>query len=329
MIEIKHVSKRYPATRGSSSTRAALLGVDVSVARGDCVAVVGPNGAGKSTLLRLLASAAGGYEGSITVGGVELGRHPRAARKIGYVGQSDWLDLQARVRHELVFHARLQRVVPDLDGPHLGGLIDDFGLRDHLDKRIATLSGGTRRRLTIVMALLHRPDVLVLDEPTNGLDPEVRASIWQRLAHFNRERGLTILFSTHVFREVEEYASRIVVLRGGEKVVDDTPPQLARCLSADVLTLQVGGDQALSRTTLDPLLAAIRPFQPFYWSRHVAKLSAPPGTDPRTARDRVLRAFDAAPVPGLVVSFGKATLEDAYLRSIHQHDMSTRDETAP
>jgi lipooligosaccharide transport system ATP-binding protein len=219
ILKSRGLVKRYGDTE-------VVRGLDLAVARGECFALLGPNGAGKTTTLRLLLGLTDPDAGDIELAGYAIPRHAREARmKVGIVPQMDNLDPDFTVRENLVTYGRyfgLKRAVIEA---RLPWLLDFAGLAGKADALIPELSGGMKRRLTLARALVHDPEILFLDEPTTGLDPQARHLIWQGLRRLLND-GKTIVLTTHFMDEAERLADRILILDHGTRVVEGAPRAL-------------------------------------------------------------------------------------------------------
>jgi ABC-2 type transport system ATP-binding protein len=205
-----------------------LRGVDVEVEAGHIVALLGSNGAGKTTLVRILATLLRADAGSATVAGVEVAEHPDAVRRaLSLTGQFAAVDEVLTGRENLVLVARL-RHLPDAAGV-ADALLGRFRLVDAADRRVATYSGGMRRRLDIAMSLIGDPPVILLDEPTTGLDPQGRLEVWRCVRELAGQ-GRAVLLTTQHLDEAEQLADRIVILHGGRVIADGTLAELKRLL---------------------------------------------------------------------------------------------------
>ncbi len=220
----------------------ALAGVDFQVAAGEIFGFLGPNGGGKTTLFRILATLARPESGTVRVFGADLATQAREVRRrLGVVFQSPSLDLQLTVRENLVHQGHLHGLAGrDLAGRIAAGL-ERFGLTERVDQRTAELSGGLRRRVEIAKALLHEPRLLLLDEPSTGLDPGARHDLWETLESL-RGQGVTVLLTTH-FMEEGDRCDRLVLLSQGTIVAEGTPAALKEEIGGDVITL-TGRDPA-------------------------------------------------------------------------------------
>ncbi|MGW6268266.1 ABC transporter ATP-binding protein [Streptomyces sp. NPDC055060] len=213
--------------RTKRATVEAVRGIDLAVAPGEILGFLGPNGAGKTTTLRMLTTLLPPTGGAATVAGIDLARDPAAVRrKIGYVAQSGGVDLTVSVREELITQGRLYRLTKPQAEARAAELAAELGLAEFLDHTCATLSGGRRRRLDIAMGLMHRPDVLFLDEPTTGLDPGSRADLWALVRRLRDDHGTTVVLTTHYLDEADALCDRLVVIDQGVVVAEGTPSAL-------------------------------------------------------------------------------------------------------
>ena len=204
----------------------AVDGIDLDVPYGVCFGLLGPNGAGKSTTMRMLTAQAIADEGQIRVLGFDLPQDSKQARaQCGVVPQQDNLDVELTTRQNLAVFARLYRVPPRERPAAIARALDIAKLADRADARVDELSGGMRRRLLIARALVHRPKLVLLDEPTVGLDPQVRQELWS-LIDALRSEGTTILMSTHYIEEAERLADTVAIMAAGQVVARGRPTHL-------------------------------------------------------------------------------------------------------
>ncbi|MFE2743338.1 ABC transporter ATP-binding protein [Streptomyces scopuliridis] len=207
----------------------AVRGIDLTVRPGEIIGFLGPNGAGKTTTLRMLTTLLPPTGGAATVAGFDLVREPEAVRrKIGYVAQAGGVDPQISVREELVTQGRLYRLGRPAAVDRAAELARDLGLVELLDRPCGALSGGQRRRLDIALGLIHRPEVLFLDEPTTGLDPGSRADLWDLIRSIRERHGTTVFLTTHYLDEADELSDRLIVVDRGVVVAEGTPSMLKR-----------------------------------------------------------------------------------------------------
>jgi ABC-2 type transport system ATP-binding protein len=239
-IETEGLGRDYGSVR-------ALRALNLLVPAGALVGLLGPNGAGKTTAMLLLATILAPSRGTARIFGADVRRERIAVRRrLGLVFQETSIDGLLTVEENLRFAARLS----GLEGPRVRGAvaeaIERAGLAERAAQPARQLSGGWRRLVDVARATLHRPDLLILDEPTVGLDPEHRERIWTILASERRERGTTVLFSTHYLAEAEP-ADQVVLLAGGEAVAADTPAALRAAVGDEVADIEGPGAERLAR----------------------------------------------------------------------------------
>ena len=219
MLKVRGLTKTYGDTE-------VVRGLDLDVRRGECFGLLGPNGAGKTTTLRLLLGLTDPDSGSIELAGIAVPQRAREARmKVGVVPQLDNLDPDFSVRENLLAYGRYFGMSKAAVTARVPMLLEFAGLANKADAQIAQLSGGMKRRLTLARALVHDPDILFLDEPTTGLDPQARHLIWQGLRRLLAE-GKTIVLTTHFMDEAERLADRLAILDHGRMVVEGAPRAL-------------------------------------------------------------------------------------------------------
>jgi len=306
IVEISHLTHAY-------DDRKALDDLSLSVNRNEIFGFLGPNGSGKTTLFRILATLIPPPPGAVKILGVDpaVGRDFVRAR-LGVVFQSPSLDKQLTARENLQHQGHLY----GLRGPDLYQRIDralaTVGLGERAGERVERFSGGMRRRVEVAKGLLHRPKVLLLDEPSTGLDPSARIDLWQHLRQINRDEGVTLLVTTHLMEEADR-CSRLAVLARGRLLACDTPAAMKERIGGDVITL----------TTTQPaqLREALR-----------QKLGVETMEVDQLLRFERQRGHEVVPqvieaAPGLVdaVSVGKPTLEDVF---IHLTGHRLRDESS-
>ncbi len=235
-IEIRDVEKHYGTLR-------ALAGVSLDIEQGEFFALLGPNGAGKTTLISTLAGLTRADGGSLRVMGHDVVSDYRQARQaLGIVPQEIVFDPFFSVRETLRFQAGYFGIARGaaLDA-WIDELLDNLSLSDKADKNMRQLSGGMKRRVLVAQALVHRPPVIVLDEPTAGVDVELRQTLWAFIRRLNRE-GHTILLTTHYLEEAQQLCSRIAMMKSGSIVAMDTTDQLLNAFSERVLKVVVAGE---------------------------------------------------------------------------------------
>jgi ABC-2 type transport system ATP-binding protein len=232
MIEVSGLTKVYP-----SGCR-AIDGLSLSIEQGEIFALLGPNGAGKTSTIRVLSTLAGFDDGSVVVAGHNVDTDPDKVRgAIGFVGQQTGVDYLLTGRENLMLHGQLYRIENSTLKKRVDELSSYFNLGDSLDSTVMTYSGGMRRKLDIAASLIHKPQVLFLDEPTLGLDIHSRQSLWQLIEKLNRELKLTILLTTHYLEEADKLARRVGIINAGKIQVIGTPEELKDKIRGDAVVL--------------------------------------------------------------------------------------------
>lgn len=228
MLNIQGLIKRY-------GSRTALAGLSLTLDAGQWVALLGPNGAGKSTLFQVLTGLFAADEGQVHLKGLSLQHQAtQALRHIGVVFQQMSLDLDLSVRRNLLFHADLHGMPRSQALAQMEALVPALGLAGELQRPVRELSGGNRRKVELVRALMHQPSLLLMDEPTVGLDPASRRDLMAAIRHDVRTRGSTVLWATHLVEEAMA-ADRVLVLHQGRLLADGTPPDVAEALGGGTL----------------------------------------------------------------------------------------------
>jgi ABC-2 type transport system ATP-binding protein len=231
MIETQGLTKHFKDVH-------AVQGIDLTVAPGELVALLGPNGAGKSTTLRMLTTLIPPTSGTARVAGFDVVQQQRQVRqRIGYIGQGNGAGHSQRGRDELVSQGRAYGLRVAEARARAVELVDSLGLAEVADRTVSTLSGGQRRRLDIAMGLIHAPDLLFLDEPSTGLDPQNRANLQEHILALRAKHETTIVLTTHYLDEADSMAERVIVVDHGRIIADDTPAQLKATHVGDRITL--------------------------------------------------------------------------------------------
>jgi ABC-2 type transport system ATP-binding protein len=232
LIVLDHLEKSY-------GTISALRDLSLQVPEGCLYGLLGPNGAGKTTTLRILATLLAPDLGNVRIAGLDALKDQRDVRRlIGYVAQEVAIDKILTGRELLELQGDLYHLRPKQRNQRIDELIEMLGMDPWIDRRCGTYSGGMRRRLDLAAGLLHRPQLLILDEPTVGLDIESRAVIWNVLRDL-RDQGTTVLLSTHYLEEVEALADRMAIIDAGTVIAEGTPDELKQRLGGDRVTLRV------------------------------------------------------------------------------------------
>jgi lipooligosaccharide transport system ATP-binding protein len=226
--------------------RVAVAGIDVEVRRGEAFGFLGPNGAGKSSTMRMIGCVSPPSGGELRVLGLDPVRQgPRIRARLGVVPQEDTLDAELTVRENLLVYARYFGIRRRAAEPRVGELLEFVQLADRADDRVEPLSGGMKRRLTIARSLLNEPELVLLDEPTTGLDPQARHLVWDRLFRL-KQQGTTLVLTTHYMDEAEQLCDRLVVMDGGRIVAEGSPRELiGRYSTREVVELRFPPDEPL------------------------------------------------------------------------------------
>ena len=237
VIVAKELVKRYGGF-------AAVDGISFEVAPGESFGLLGPNGAGKSTTMRMVGAVSTRTSGDLSILGLDPDAHgPEIRSQLGVVPQSDNLDTELRVRENLLVYGRYFGLPRRVVAERADELLAFAQLEDKGKAKVESLSGGMKRRLTIARALINDPRVLLLDEPTTGLDPQARHILWDRLFRL-KEQGTTLLLTTHYMDEAEQLCDRLVVVDKGAIMAEGTPAELIRRYSSrEVLEVRFGSDR--------------------------------------------------------------------------------------
>ena len=237
VIEVSGLTKRYGDVH-------AVRGIDLAVSAGETFGFLGPNGAGKTTTIKILCTLASATSGTARVAGFDTAAQRDAVRRnIGLVFQDTTLDSYLTAEQNLRFHAELYGVPKDAVPPRMRQVLDMVDLWDRKDSLVSTFSGGMQRRLEIARGLLHAPHVLFLDEPTVGLDPQTRSSIWAYINELKQREDITIFLTTHYMDEAEN-CDRIAIIDHGKIVAMDTPEALKASVGKDRVQIHTADDQA-------------------------------------------------------------------------------------
>ncbi len=304
MIETHDLRRTF---QGRKSVVEAVAGVDLDVTKGEIFGFLGPNGAGKTTTLRMLSTLLPPTSGEATVAGFDLRSEPAKVRwHIGYVSQEGSSAPEVSGRSEMVIQGRLYGMSSADAHRRAAELLARLELEDAADRATKTYSGGQRRRLDVGVGLMHRPELLFLDEPTTGLDPQSRARMWDEVRAL-RDAGTTVFLTTHYLEEADALCQRIAIIDHGRIVAKGTPDELKRQVAGDVVVVGTGeaGERAL----------ALLEGQQF-----VREASAADGTvrlyvdRGETAMPQILRVLDGAGIALESLTLSRPTLDDVFLR---------------
>jgi len=282
----------------------AVDGIDFEISRGEVFGFLGPNGAGKSSTMRMIGCVSPPSGGELTILGLDPVRDGPAIRaRLGVVPQEDTLDVELTVRENLLIYGRYFGLRRDVIKERTARLLDFVQLTDRADDQVEPLSGGMKRRLTIARSLISEPEILLLDEPTTGLDPQARHVVWDRLYRL-KQQGVTLVLTTHYMDEAEQLCDRLAVMDGGKFAAEGSPRQLIETYSTpEVLELRFALDEQ---------------------EQAAEKLADVPADRLEVLADRILlytangdQALDAIRARGLEPATSlvrRSTLEDVFLR---------------
>jgi ABC-2 type transport system ATP-binding protein len=240
-IAVSNLVKRYPKSASN-----AVDGVSFEVPRGEIFGLLGPNGAGKTTTIGVLTTFVIPSAGTASVMGINVAKHPLGVKPhIAVVPQQSNLDRALTVREVLTFHGAYYGVPRKVRDARADKLLDELGLGDRKHESVKRYSGGMAQRVMIARALMHEPDILFLDEPTNNLDPQTRLYLWERIRELNAS-GVTVLLCTHDMEEADRLCNRIAIMDNGKLLVNDHPDELKKLIAGGtVLVVQSWGPPSL------------------------------------------------------------------------------------
>jgi ABC-2 type transport system ATP-binding protein len=317
MIDTRDLQRTFKSRGGNVE---AVAGVDLRVSAGEIFGFLGPNGAGKTTTLRMLATLIRPTAGEATVAGADLLRESQLVRqRIGYVPQGGSTDPAETGRGELVIQGRLYGMNGSDAKARAAEVLAALDLEAAADRATGTYSGGMRRRLDVGLGIVHRPQVLFLDEPTTGLDPQARARMWDEIRNL-RELGTTVFLTTHYLEEADALCDRLAIIDHGKIVAEGTADQLKQKVAGDVVTIGVNGSGA-------SVLGLVEAMPFVREASHdeetgLVRLYVDRG---ETAVPQLLRSLDAAGFAPTSISLNKPSLDDVFLR---QTGRSLREEAA-
>jgi ABC-2 type transport system ATP-binding protein len=304
MIEATDLTKNYGDVR-------ALDGLTFAVPAGTIFGLLGPNGAGKSTAVKVLTTLARADGGGARVAGFDVTSEAADVRRaIGVVAQRSGVDIDLTGRENVVLQGRLQGMRGRELARRADELLSEFGLADAANRVARGYSGGMQRRLDIAMGLVHRPQVLFLDEPTTGLDPEVRVAMWKEIARLRDDEGLTILLTTHYLEEADQLASNLAIVDRGRVVAEGTPEALKAGLEGDALHVELDAGVSVNGN----VHAALAHLQDLREVQVEGRSLRARAADGARAVPAVLAALDAHAIAVASVTVARPSLDDVYLR---------------
>jgi len=308
-IEASELRKSYPGARGNPRIQ-ALDSVSFAAPAGTIFGLLGPNGAGKSTSVKILSTLSRPDSGGATIAGIDVLRHPDRVRKnIGFVAQKAVADPMDTGRENLVLAGRLQGMTARSAKARAADLLGRFALADAADRLVKTYSGGMARKLDVAIGLMNHPQVLFLDEPTTGLDPEARAGMWAELETMSRAEQMTVLLTTHYLEEADRLANNLAIVDHGRIVVTGTPDELKNGLHGDAVFVELAPDTDLQAAL--GVLSRVDGLAEVIVDGRTLRGRAAVGA---TALPRVLGALDDASLRVASATVARPSLDDVYLK---------------
>ncbi|MFP6662764.1 MAG: ABC transporter ATP-binding protein [Deltaproteobacteria bacterium] len=295
ILEVRALEHAY-------GTNKALDGLSFSTGRGEIFGLLGPNGGGKTTLFRILSTLLTPDSGTATIAGADVVTQSAAVRReIGVVFQSPSLDIQLTVRENMRHQGHLYGIGGKALEDRINEMLDRVGLRDQEHAFVQTLSGGMKRRIDLAKGLMHRPSLVILDEPTTGLDPGARIDLWAYLEEARRRDGLSVLITTHLMEDADR-CDRLLFLDKGKSVALDTPDALRSDVGGDIVTIHATDLESLASEMTSRFS---EPTEIVDGALRIRRQNGP---------EFVPQLFEAFPGRIQAVSVGKPTLEDVFIQ---------------
>lgn len=310
IIEAEGLKKTYIAkVKGKKKPVEAVKGVSLFVRQGEIFGFLGPNGAGKSTTQRMFSTLLKPTGGQARIAGLDLLRQQQRIRAcIGYVSQKGGTDSLSTGRENLVLQARLQGIDAATAKERADEYIRRFQMESFVDRRASGYSGGQRRRLDIALGMIHQPRLLLLDEPTTGLDPQSRAYLWEEIRRLQQD-GVSVFLSTHYLDEADKLCDTLAIIDDGRIVAQGTPETLKADIGADAVSLTFGSGEAAARagalleSGYDAERVNAADAELHFYIKHVER-----------ALPELLRLLDANRLEAQCISIAKPTLDDVFLK---------------
>ncbi|GAB4186506.1 MAG: daunorubicin resistance protein DrrA family ABC transporter ATP-binding protein [Simkaniaceae bacterium] len=305
-VELSNLWKSFPTNKG---LKEVLRGVDLEVPKGEIFGFLGPNGAGKTTTLKILTTLLPLDKGKASVAGISVKESPQEVRRrIGYVSQRGGADPQATGWENLLLQGRLHKMSKKDAKIQASSLVEAFALSDCIHRFVSSYSGGQQRRLDIALGMMHRPQILFLDEPTNGLDPQSRDNLWSKILKL-KELGITVFLTSHYLDEIDALADTLAIMDHGRIVAYGTPGDLKKQISGDIVTLGLHKDlYSRAISLLKEEKALIREIIP---GKQDLRLYVDKG---ESALPGILRLLDQAKIPLETIQMSVPSLNDVFLK---------------
>ncbi len=295
--------------KGKKNEVEAVKGVNLTVRRGEIFGFLGPNGAGKSTTQRILSTLLTPTNGTINIVGFDISKDQAEIRKnIGYVSQAGGADLASTGYENLILQARLYGIDKISAQKKAKELIEHFQMQNFADRVAESYSGGQLRRLDIALGMTHQPQLLLLDEPTTGLDPQSRAFMWEEIQKLN-ETGMTIFLTTHYMEEADNLCDNIAIIDNGEIITTGTPTELKNSIGTDTITLSFANSEIVGRS--EKILLGKFPSMKSEKHENTLRLHVMDGDH---AIPDILRLLDTSGLKAESISMTEPSLDDVFLK---------------
>jgi ABC-2 type transport system ATP-binding protein len=321
-IEAHNLSKSYPGGRNKPRVQ-ALDDLSFAAEAGTIFGLLGPNGAGKSTTVKILSTLTLADSGLGLVAGIDVSKHADRVRKnVGFVAQKQVSDPLDTGRENLVLAGQLQGMTTRSAKARAADLLARFNLSDAADRQVKTYSGGMARKLDVAIGIMHHPQVLFLDEPTTGLDPEARSEMWAELESMARAEAMTVLLTTHYLEEADRLASRLAIVDHGRVVVEGSPEQLKDGLQGDAVIVELHGETSVEDAL--KVISSVSGLSEVIVEGRSLRGRAAAGASLLPA---VLGALDTAHLKVASATVARPSLDDVYLRHTG-HSYTSKEQAA-
>lgn len=306
VIKVENLKKTY------KGTIKAIDGLSFEVEEGSIFGLIGPNGAGKSTTIKILTTLTKADSGVVIIGDYDVNTEPNRVRKIiGCVPQNSSVFLDGTARENLMLQGELYGMHGRELKTRVSELLSNFGMNQVADRIAATYSGGMLRKLDVALGLIHKPKILFLDEPTTGLDPEVRSSLWEIILSMSKKENVTVLLTTHYLEEIERLADKLAIINEGKVIVEGTPASLKEALNEDIIHISLDSTAEVQVDIIKKVLSSLRNIFRIEIEGNKIKLRAANASS--TLAD-VVQVLVAHQFHILNVSVIQSTIDDVYLK---------------
>ncbi|MCQ4924383.1 ATP-binding cassette domain-containing protein [Tissierella carlieri] len=305
-IKVENLNKTY---KGNIQ---ALDGLSFEVDKGSIFGLIGPNGAGKSTAIKIMTTLTRADSGVVRIGDYDVNTEPNHVRKIiGCISQNSGVFREGTARENLILQGELYGMRGSKLKTRVSKLLDNFGLNEVADRIAATYSGGMLRKLDVALGLIHRPQILFLDEPTTGLDPEARSSLWEIILSMSKQENVTVLLTTHYLEEVDRLADKLAIVNAGKVIAEGTPASLKEALNEDMIHISLDSKTELQTDVIEKALSSLRNIFRVEIDGNIIKLRVANASS--TLVD-VLQVLAANQIHVLNTSIIPSTIDEVYLK---------------